>query len=298
MRLLEAQHAPETRDGNGGDALDRHDHPPDAVDAVRGRRRLVVGEGLDHAGVGARRDEVDEDVEEEGEEQVRPTRQAHKDADDYVLDGEQHARHDQRVAEDAKVGVVAAVSARGEGGADQGEPHKGNHHDYLAHAGVDAVVLEADIVEHRVEPRQPDDGEEADVGEERGVVDDVVVRREGGQVGDEEEVEEQLRRARFMPRREDEVLLVDALERILNPWHDGMDPPLRSSLVAARRKVRRSRPGWLGDRGRPVTYMVLRRKGAMATRLFEASRLNGSFKAHTRHDRHAKDMKGMENRLG
>jgi hypothetical protein len=84
-----------------------------------------------------------------------------------------------------------------------------------------------------VEPGGPDNGEEADVGEKGGVVDDVVVRGEGGQIGDEEQVEEQLERACFMSLRKDEMLLVDALEGILDPWYYWVNPPLSLLLVSA-----------------------------------------------------------------
>lgn len=47
----------------------------------------------------------------------------------------------------------------------------------------------------------------------------------------QEQIEEQLERAGFMSRREEEVLLVDALQRILDPWHDLVYAALVSVLV-------------------------------------------------------------------
>lgn len=42
----------------------------------------------------------------------------------------------------------------------------------------------------------------------------------------QEQIEKQFQRAGFTSRREDQMLFINTLQRILDPWHDGMDSSL------------------------------------------------------------------------
>jgi len=103
--------------------------------------------------------------------------------------------------------------------------------DGLANTLVDCVVGEADIVKSDVEPGGPYNSKEANVCEELGVVTDAVIGREGCEVRYEEQIEKQLDSAGFMPGREHQTFLVNALEGVLDPRYNVVDPSLLPYLV-------------------------------------------------------------------
>lgn len=74
-----------------------------------------------------------------------------------------------------------------------------------------------------LEPRRPQDGEEADVRRQRRVVVDGVVGGEGGEVGDEEEVEAELVGVGFVALREDGVLVVGADAGVFGEGDDAVE---------------------------------------------------------------------------
>lgn len=67
-----------------------------------------------------------------------------------------------------------------------------NHELYdFAHTLIHRVDAEPNIVQGYLKPSEPEDGEEPDVSNECVLIDDRMGGCEGGEVGDEEEVEEE-----------------------------------------------------------------------------------------------------------
>lgn len=99
----------------------------------------------------------------------------------------------------------------------QRQPHKNNKLHQLAHPLVQRVPRKPHIVQGNLEPARPQDAEEANVGDQVRLVGDGVVGCECGEVGDEEEVEEELGRVGFVALRENERGVVGAEEGGFDP---------------------------------------------------------------------------------
>lgn len=102
--------------------------------------------------------------------------------------------------------VVVFLAARTERAPDIGKADEDHELDDLARPLVHRVDAEAHIVQRDLEPGGPQDAEEADVGPQRRPVDDGVRAGEGREVGDEEEVEEELEVVRLVPQLQDQVV--------------------------------------------------------------------------------------------
>jgi hypothetical protein len=116
-------------------------------------------------------------------------------------------------------------------------------------------MRETNIVEGDVKPADPYDDEEADIGADGRLADDSMVGCEGREVCDaagrqwpsfggslvvrlgqphsQEQVEEQLQRARLMAGREHQACFVDTLQRVLDPWRAVVDATFALDLVTA-----------------------------------------------------------------
>ena len=82
----------------------------------------------------------------------------------------------------------------------------------------------------RLKPGRPQDGEEADIGEQGAFAGDGVISGKGSQVGDEKQVEEELDGVGLMSLMEDQFGL-GAHTWILDPGYDVMLPPLLAFVM-------------------------------------------------------------------
>jgi hypothetical protein len=89
-------------------------------------------------------------------------------------------------------------------------------------------------VQCNLEPRRPQDTEEADVAEQVVAVGDGMVCGEGREIGHEEEIKEELDAVGFVTLREDEGIVIGADQRGLDPRCGLVQPPQVLLLVAVR----------------------------------------------------------------
>jgi hypothetical protein len=107
----------------------------------------------------------------------------------------------------------------------------------LANTLVQRVPSEAHIVECDLEPCRPENAKEANVSQQVVAVGDGVVCGKGSEVGDEEEIEEELDAVGFVALGEDEGALIGADERGFDPRRSLMQTLQVLLLVAVRMLV-------------------------------------------------------------
>lgn len=221
MRLLEAQHPPEAGNGDGAHALQEQHHPPYPIQPRPPRR--PGPERQNHGAKHGRRHQVHRNVQPERQIQLRKPLPRHRHHHDRILQRQQtptsHQHHAQHLIILIPAPALAHILIRLELAAHK---RKADEHDELhdlAAALVHRVAREAHVVQRDLEPRRPQDGEEADVRRQRPAAVDRVVRREGRQVGHEEEVEAQLVWIRLVPLREDGVGVVGAYAWVFDEGH-------------------------------------------------------------------------------
>lgn len=96
-------------------------------------------------------------------------------------------------------------------------PHKCKaHEDYelydLAHTLIHRIDAEAYIVQRYLEPSEPEDGEEPDVGHECVLIDDRMSGCEGGEVGDKEKIEEEFEIVGLLSELQGQIIICAVLE--------------------------------------------------------------------------------------